>query len=329
MRASEKRVVFLLLLFTLCVFLPNFTGRATFKWIQNGTVENKQAHSHSTYYNAVSRDDNNATLLIVQYTDGKTYSALLDLTQPINEAYAEMWGYDYQLFTGLLIQAEIPPLSGSNATAAAPSSRATYNKVMILDHVLNDLQYRKYDKLLILDSDALIYDFARDVAALLPRDRMMLAHKVKRNETDAAWNINIGVTMWNLRHMATIPVCRAWKKACIHRIVKHPTLRDSDQTPLQAIMKDIPEEDRKMLICAIPDELGYATGHFIRHFIRPDASNWTDYVDTMPLRVAKIQHTITEICNRTFTASKHPNICNEYIDYATGMPVPTKLRKAI
>ena len=323
MRVYEKRVVFVLLLFTISIVGPNLLGRARVGWVENtlpNIVEYKGAVSltdgkvSTEYYS-------NASLLIVQYTDGNTYSALLDLTQPINEAYAEMWGYDYELFTGLLIQAEIPPSLNGNSTTKAPSSRATYNKVMILDKVLNDLRYQIYDKILILDSDALMYDFTRDIASLLPKDRMMLAHKVKRNESSSSWNINIGVTLWNLHHMATKPVVRAWKKACINRIVHHPTSRDSDQAPLQAIMKDIPDEDRRKMIFAIPYELGYGTGHFIRHFIRPNANNWTDYVDTMPMRVARIQHTITEICNRTYTISNHPDICSEYIDYSTHEPI--------
>jgi hypothetical protein len=324
MRVYEKRVVFFVLLLTFCIVGPNFTWRARVGWIESAlpnTVEYKEAFS--TNGKANIDYSKNSSLLIVQYTDGNTYSALLNLTQPINRAYAEKWGYDYELFTGLLIQAEIPPSSNGHVTRKAPPSRATYNKVMILDKVLNDFQYQTYDKLLIMDSDALMYDFSRDIAALLPKDRMMLAHKVKRNESNSSWNINIGVTMWNLRHIASKPVCRAWKKACIQRITKHPTLRDSDQTPLQAIMKDIPDEDRQKMILAIPDELGYGTGRFIRHFIRPNAANWTDYVDTMPLRIAKIQRTITEICNHTYSKSDHPDICNEYIDYS--MQEPTQV----
>jgi hypothetical protein len=322
MRVHGKRIVFVLFLFTLCIVGPNFTwtgGR--FRWIENNipnTIKNKEALS--TNSKATRIYHRNSSLLIVQYTDGNTYSALLDLTQPINEAYAKRWGYDYELFTGLMIQAEIPPSTNGNTTTKVPTSRATYNKVMILDKVLNDLQYQTYDKLLILDSDALMYDFSRDIATLLPNDRMMLAHRVKRNESDFAWNINIGVTMWNLRHAATKPVCRAWKKGCIHRIVKHPTIRDSDQTPLQAIMKDIPDEQRRHLILALPDELGYGTGHFIRHFIRPDANNWTDYVDTMPMRISKIQQTIMEICRHVYTKLDHPDICDEYVDFSTQEP---------
>jgi hypothetical protein len=315
-RKSEKRVIFVLLLFLCCVVGPNLTWRVQLKWIRTSlsrTVECKQAFVSSE--EELLEDNKSASLLIVQYTDGNTYSALLNLTQPINQAYAEMWGYDYQLFTGLLIQAELPPSLNRNKTEKVPTSRATYNKVMILDKVLNDLEYQNYEKLLILDSDALMYDFSRDISLILPDDRMMLAHKVKRNETVATWNINIGVTLWNLRHIATKPVCRAWKKACIHRIIQHPTNRDSDQTPLQHIMQDIPEYDRQKMIIAIPDELGYSTGRFIRHFIRPDASNWTDFTDTMPIRVEKIKTTIAEICTNAFTATDHPDICNEYLNY--------------
>jgi disulfide oxidoreductase YuzD len=324
MKMISKRVLFVVLLCVCCVVGPNLTWRFQLEWIQNSISRKSEYKQASTKYNDITKDNlRNASLLIVQYTGGNTYSALLNLTQPINEAYAEMWGYDYQLFTGLLIQKEIPPSSNENNTKKVPESRATYNKVMILYHVLTNMKYQQYNKLLILDSDALMYDFSRDIATLIPDNRMMLAHRVKRNDTDATWDINIGVTLWNLRHVATFPFCKAWKKACLNRIINHPTLRDSDQTPLQAILKEIPEDDRRKMIMSITSELGYGFGKFVRHFIRPDCSNWTDYTDTMPRRVEKIQSTITEICNKTFTESDHPDICSEYIDYA----IQTKAKK--
>jgi hypothetical protein len=316
MKMIGKRVLFVVLLCVCCVLGPKLSWRFQLEWIQNNNSWNFEYKQASTKYNDITKDNlRNTSLLIVQYTGGNTYSALLDLTQPINKEYAKMWGYDYQLFTGLLIQKEVPISTSKNDTKKVPESRATYNKVMILYNVLTNIQYQQYDKLLILDSDALMYDFSRDVATLIPDSSMMLAHKVKRNDTDTAWNINIGVTLWNLRHVATFPFCKAWKEACLNRIIKHPTSLDSDQAPLQAVLKHIPEDKRRKMITSITDELGYGSGKFVRHFIRPDCSNWTDYTDTMPRRVERIQRTIIEICNKTFTESYHPDVCSEYIDY--------------
>jgi hypothetical protein len=252
----------------------------------------------------------NKTLLMVQYTGGSTYSELLNLTQPVNEAYAECWGYDYECFTGLMIQSE---LSDNETTTHVPESRATYNKVMILERVLTDPYYQKYDMLLILDSDALMYDFSRDIAAILPENRLMAAHKVSDSdeEDDATWNVNIGVTVWNLRHQAALPLCLAWKQACLHRIRHQSSLRDSDQTPLQTILRRIPKEDRQKIVSAVPKELGYRYGRWVRHFIRPDANNWTDFTTTMEYRLEGIRKTVDEICNRTVCLLNHENICRQ------------------
>ena len=248
------------------------------------------------------------TLLMVQYTGGPTYSELLNRTQPINQAYADLWGYDYQSFSGLMIQSE---LSINETTSNIPESRATYNKVMILERVLTDPSYQKYDMLMILDSDAMMYDFSRDIASILPDSRLIAALKVSGNdlEDDATWNINIGVTVWNLRHRAARPLCRTWKKACIHRIENLISLRDSDQAPLQTILRKISDEDRSKIVWAVPKELGYRHGRWVRHFIRPNAENWTDFAVTMEHRLNGIETTIDEICNKTMDLPKDLNFC--------------------
>jgi hypothetical protein len=50
--------------------------------------------------------------------------------------------------------------------------------------------------------DAMMYDFSRDIAHLLPQDKMLVAHKVVRGDSPVTANINIGVTLWNLQHAA-------------------------------------------------------------------------------------------------------------------------------
>jgi hypothetical protein len=281
--------------------------------------------SSSVEKNQISRaqqDRNNKTisnLLMAQYSGGDSYSALLDLTRPINQAYAKMWGFDFLLISGYLIQAELEKdqlhhttsESNRNATTdAIPESRATYNKVMLLELVLTNENFKHYDKLLILDSDAVMYDFSRDIETLLPVGKMLVAHKVDKQDTsNSTFNINIGVTLWNLRHAATLHLVRNWKAACLDRILNQPGLRDSDQNPLQRILKSLPEKKREQLVLAVPDELGYGSGQFVRHFIRFDAENWT--VSGMDTRAARIQQAVNEVCERTFTARSHPTACSE------------------
>lgn len=278
-----------------------------------GTSKCKQRPSSAIKY---LRESKNKTLLMVQYTGGTTYSDLLNLTRPINEAYAEKWGYDYQLFTGLLIQSELKLLAKDEETLKiaerAPESRAAYNKVMILESVLAESQYKRYDLLLILDSDAIMYDFSRDIAAVLPNDRVMAAHKVHVEDSDATWRVNNGVTLWNLRHRAAKPFSKAWKDACIDRILYKPTFRDSDQTPLHSILRELTEEDRRKLVFAVPGkELGHSHGRLVRHFIRPNCENWTDYAHTMEDRLDGIRRTVNEICSRTVELPNRGNVCSE------------------
>jgi hypothetical protein len=253
-----------------------------------------------------------STVLLVQYIGERnhsSYASLLDLTGPVNKAYAEQWGYDYLLVSGYLIQAEMEDTS----TTTVPESRATYNKVMILERVLTDPSYQQYTALLLLDADALVYDFSRDiVSTLLPRDKILVAHQVEQSDpvhrdNAPTFNINIGVTLWNLRHPSTLSLVQVWKSECLYRIQKQPHLRDSDQTPLQNILRQMTRAQQSRYILALSDnELGYSHGRYIRHFIRSNAKNWTATNGTIQSRRAQIEASIDTICGQSFTAQHHP-----------------------
>ena len=249
---------------------------------------------------------NDSRLLIAQYSGGDSYTALLNLTSPMNQAYANMWAYDYLLVTGFLIQTELP---NRNAT----ESWATYNKVMLLERILltEKERYQQYDKLLILDSDAMMYDFSRDIASLM-EDEMLVAHKVSHNETrNYTTNINIGVTLWNLRHPEIIPIVKKWKQACLSWIRNKARIHDNDQTPLHDILKEnFSERQLQELILAVTDELGYGKGQFVRHFIRSNGNDWNN--TGIERRRAKIQESIDEVCERTFDAMTGPKACAEF-----------------
>ena len=242
-------------------------------------------------------------LLIAQYTgggDNNRYTALLNLTSPVNQLYAQTWGYQYELVTGYLIQQDDELLANE---INFPESRSIYNKVILLERAVRE---KYYDLLLLLDSDAMLFDFSRDIASLMMNDTTMLvAHKVHRADSNHTGNINNGVTLWNLRHPATSKVAQRWKEKCLIRIRNQTHLRDDDQTPLQSILqKELTESQRRELILALSDQLGYGKGQFVKHFIRHDAKNWTH--TGLERRATKIRKAIQDICKTHFAAHHRP-----------------------
>lgn len=267
-------------------------------------------------------------LLIAQYAASSsasngTYDKFLDISSKINQAYAIMWKYDYLILKGIpysgphlnesfevqryVVDGErIITIEGDNNDATrtrshlinpsplVPESRATYNKVALLEMALLDT---KYDSLLILDADAMLYDFSRDIITLLPLDEgaLLVAHKTNHSDVPGTGSINVGVTLWNLRNRITPLVLDRWKTMCLRRIQHGKD--DDDQAPLQNILKDdINQTQRDRVVYAISKEFAYANGRFVRHFIRPAGSTWANVSSAR--RLANMEQTSSKVCAR-------------------------------
>ena len=278
------------------------------------------------------------------------YDELLQLTSPVNQAYCRAWKCDYWIVRGVPFQMNDelvterlvvegrnihrttiatvnPPISSRKII---PASRSTYNKVAILEMALwhNNQQHApvaaltKYDRLLLLDADAMLYDFDRDIATAVPDDRIFTAHRTHHPTTTTnnsttettttttnSGSINVGVTVWNLRHPETSLLVQAWKKQCLKRIRQHK--HDDDQAPLQKLLQQLPnDKQRNRVVYAVTDELGYAKGRWVRHFIRR-SNAWQDDDDNSPTnstynnnalrgeeRKVQISQAVSEVCHR-------------------------------
>lgn len=287
-------------------------------------------------YTGISRNnDNNHNNNIQNY-----YDILLNLTSYINQVYCIKWKHDYMIFRGIhylgiyqnescgtridyIIQNGIriqqhQQLSNLNDNTTIISndcpynytdSRATYNKIYILETIINDKQYKGlYDRVLILDSDAMMYDFNRNIAtSFIPlsspsppssheddsnnnttvqqsydtilnnrNDMILVAHKTNQYDTNYTGSINIGVTLWNLQHPLIQVFVNKWKIKTLSRMRRYDSNNhnDDDQGPLQFILKSIPDSYRHHIILATYNELGYGRGTFIKHYIRSNFSTW-------------------------------------------------------
>lgn len=137
--------------------------------------------------------------LLVGLTTGyDAYAQLLDVTGRINKAYALKFEHDVLVLAGTYL---VIPSDNCNP----PKHRATFNKIGLLKHALR--HRNKYDQLLILDTDAMMYNLSFDVTTLVSEQRnensmltdeestMLVAHRVKKNGTLHTWDVNIGVTV--------------------------------------------------------------------------------------------------------------------------------------
>jgi hypothetical protein len=126
--------------------------------------------------------------------------------------------------------------------------------------------------------------------------------------SNRTWNVNIGVTLWNLHHPLTAPVVQAWKYKSQRRIWFGQ--KDDDQKPLQTILRGISQSENDRPVLAMDREFGYMGGKFIRHFIRPSSKSWTDdesikqRIDGIARTGAEICQRYTTICNSTMAVSK-------------------------
>ena len=230
-------------------------------------------------------------VLISQYSSGYQgkYDVLLNLTQHINQLYAKRYGYDYEALRG-------PPAGLQAAMERAntthfPPSKATYFKVILLQQTLS----RGYhDRLVLLDGDAMMYNFDQDIIKLLPPDKLLAAHRVNEgDEAETTGNINIGVTLWNLRHARAVELTKQWGQACFERMKQG--LSDDDQTPLLRILKnEWTQRERDDAIVALSDEFAYGHGTMVKHFIRRNKQDWSG--DDLERRKNKIMNTTKAIC---------------------------------
>jgi hypothetical protein len=276
-------------------------------------------------------------VLIAQYTgtaatqsfpsssSSNIYDQFLWMTSKLNAAYAVKWKHDFWIMHGIAFRdpngttpqnytieklvidgRRQPPCNDdcwnnsivyNQLLDNVPQSRSTYNKVAILELALKETQY---DGLLLLDADAMMYDFSRNIADLLSPNSVLIAHKTNNSEGSHTGSINVGVTLWNLRHKLTPYVARRWKSNCLRRIMYHSDKLDDDQAPLQFLLKrELDQKRRDKVVYAIEDEFYYARGTFIRHFIRPAGSTWmNNTMDSESIRLMKIQRSANEVCTK-------------------------------
>lgn len=241
----------------------------------------------------------NQRLLIGLYSGYGKYTSLLNMTAKVNRAYAKLWHHDFLQLHGTTFRLVFDDDDDDDndeeeSHCDLPKYRSTYNKLTILQAAL--VHREKYDQLLILDTDALVYDFNVDVTTLLPPGHVLAAQQVFPRYGTHTHTVNIGVTLWDLHHPQIHSVVDEWIRRSKNGIVNNDH-RINDQYHLH---ETILHGNYKSIVYALPTEFQYGQGTVIKHFIRTkEHKNWND-IDVIKYRIDMIQSTMNEICQEKF-----------------------------
>jgi hypothetical protein len=253
------------------------TRKATITKIQATKDETIEWSWH--YFNNNNSTTLRRKLLIAQYVGGgEDYLEMMELSAKASRAYARKWNCDYLQQNGIAI-GWLP-------------EHATYNKPPILQMALSR---KGYDAVLLLDADAVIVDHNFDFLELLSEEYMIAAKAVDRKDPHTS-NINIGVTLWNLRHPNTREVLDKWHRLCRARAYERQEKRADDQTILHKILREeYTSEQRAHMIQALnTTHIRYSRGTAVRHFIRKNGTTWGESSGFH--RVEKVRAAVEEVC---------------------------------
>jgi len=237
------------------------------------------------HYSAYNHHNTTAArrVLIAQYTGlDAAYLEFTNITQRANKAYAKKWNYDYLLMKGTAFNSNQVGISA-------------YNKLSVLRKTIDA---KVYDVLLILDSDAVIVDMHKDVLDLMPESMLLTACRNHEKDSPHTWEINNGVTLWNLKHERIEEVYTEWYRRLIIRIGKK-NLIPSDQAELHDILKEYGEEKRKTIVNAIYTyHFRFHEGSFVKHIVRSKSSTWISVQDDLIRRKTILQEAVRDVCTK-------------------------------
>lgn len=235
-------------------------------------------------------------VLIAQYDFGNfnnSYAEIISITSKVNKAYAHKYEHDYLLARGVFIEVGDHPEFAKGKVAAGSTS----NKVGILEYAMQHPD-KDWDYVLIMDSDAMMYDFERDIALIYNMTHeSLIAHRVLEATGIKSFNINAGVILWNIKHQQTQQIVNLWDDE-IHKVFRKKV--GEDQEALHKVLHRIPAKFRP--VRAIRGDFEYSEGTVVKHFIRPGGKQvrrkWDDSKLSTSSRVMHIRNTAEEICKK-------------------------------
>ncbi len=197
-----------------------------------------------------------AVVTILQTADLELYAPLLAITSQVQIAYCRRWNIPYEMWLGL-------------KRGSAPW-HATFNRIVMLREMI-DRGDRGW--VLYLDADTVLNDHDFDLAAYLEDKSRFAAILVPSGITEAWWDVNNGVCLFNLGNEAARRLIARWWRAFME--IDDETLDALEDFGIgcQSLMHDAlqAEDGMRDAIRLEPREVWNSEdGTLIRHLLRSD-----------------------------------------------------------
>jgi hypothetical protein len=193
---------------------------------------------------------------------------------------------DYDITTLLL---------STSSSSSASSSRNSNNNNNNHDDDNNEEQ-RQEDR---YDEGSVGYDYQKDY--------FLVAYRVWWNDWPWTWDVNAGITLWNLHHPTTKRVASTWlQQSLIHP--KDVLLKNDDQFFLQRSLMSLGWYKRLVDgVRTVRSEFEYYDATLIKHFKR-DARSWSK--TSLEQRLLRIKEAKKVVCDRW------PDACQGVDDFS-------------
>jgi hypothetical protein len=137
---------------------------------------------------------------------------------------------------------------------------------------------------------------------------------VRELEDERTWNINNGITLWDLQHPLVVKIANCWFHKTVDGLnkAKEKGLKGTngqirlqgDQSYLHSVLRR--KDEFVPFIRSLPIEFKYEKGTVIKHFVRQSNNGWNN-TRGIEQREQKINAATREICEA------HPVHC-EFLD---------------
>jgi len=208
----------------------------------------------------------------------------------------------------------------------APSSHASIDKIRVLFEAIDSAD--QYDRLLLLDADAMIHDMDTDLSSLVggSDDFVVMGPPIlgedgKRNK-NKPWEISTGVTLWNLEHHLTRTIALEWFTYAKNAIIRgsyqsdekylHKALREFYNTNQDGLVTRNSDRDIGMIELLESRKFGNESrGSVVKQFGVQKATDGDGNSDInvhdeqIKARRARMKKTAKEICDQ------YPDACEK------------------
>jgi len=207
----------------------------------------------------------------------------------------------------------------------APSSHSSVDKIRVLFEAIDS--EARYDRLLLLDADAMVYGMDTDLTSLVDGndDFVVMGPPVLtedgKRDKNKPWEMSTGMTLWNLEHPLTRTIALDWFKFAKNAIIRgsyrsdqkylHKTLQQYYSTNEDGIVKR--NDDRDIDIFQILTDNVFdddSRGTIVKQFGVRTATNGENKTrvardNQIEERLSRMEETAREICGQ------YPDACKK------------------